>query len=69
MHDVVEWVIHNVWSPMPQKFKRPPGTSKNKPCSKTKQELLGLKRKNTSSICGVAGTIGVHVEIDLKNFN
>ncbi|KAH0692727.1 hypothetical protein KY285_019824 [Solanum tuberosum] len=56
--DVAEWVVpeyimyDEVRLP---KFKRPPGRPKNKPRSKTKRELLGLKGKHTCSTCGVAG--------------
>ncbi|KAG5587481.1 hypothetical protein H5410_047915 [Solanum commersonii] len=58
LSDVAEWVIpeyimyDEVRSP---NFKRPPGRPKNKPRSKTKRELLGLKGKHTCSTCGVAG--------------
>ncbi|KAG5587484.1 hypothetical protein H5410_047918 [Solanum commersonii] len=58
LSDVAEWMIpeyimyDEVRSP---NFKRPPGRPKNKPRSKTKRELLGLKGKHTCSTCGVAG--------------
>jgi len=56
--DVAEWVIpeYIMYDEVrPPKFKRPPGRPKNKPRSKTKRELLGLKGKHTCSTCGVAG--------------
>ncbi|WMV58102.1 hypothetical protein MTR67_051487 [Solanum verrucosum] len=56
--DVAEWVIPEYImydEVQPPKFKRPPGRPKNKPRSKTKRELLGLKGKHTCSTCGVAG--------------
>ncbi|KAH0738409.1 hypothetical protein KY290_037114 [Solanum tuberosum] len=56
--DVAEWVIpeYIMYDEVrPLKFKRPPGRPKNKPRSKTKRELLGLKGKHTCSTCGVVG--------------
>ncbi|XP_069152024.1 uncharacterized protein [Solanum lycopersicum] len=38
----------------PPKFKRPPERPKNKPRSKTKRKLLGLKGKHTCSTSGFA---------------
>ncbi|KAG5598404.1 hypothetical protein H5410_029774 [Solanum commersonii] len=55
--DVAEWVIpkYIMYDKVrPPKFKRPPGRPKNKPRSKTKRELIGLKGKHTCSTCGVA---------------
>ncbi|KAH0661269.1 hypothetical protein KY284_026200 [Solanum tuberosum] len=56
--DIAKWVIpaYIMYDEVrPPKFKRPPGRPKNKPRSKTKRELLGLKGKHTCSTCGVAG--------------
>ncbi|WMV19850.1 hypothetical protein MTR67_013235 [Solanum verrucosum] len=56
--DVAEWVIpeYIMYDEVrPPKFKRPLGRPKNKPRSKTKRELLGLKGKHMCSTCGVAG--------------
>ncbi|XP_015073237.1 uncharacterized protein LOC107017584 [Solanum pennellii] len=53
-----EWVIPEAImydEVRPPKFKRPPERPKNKPRSKTKHELLGLKGKHTCSTCGFAG--------------
>ncbi|XP_069143571.1 uncharacterized protein [Solanum lycopersicum] len=53
-----EWVIPEAImydEVRPPKFKRPPGRPKNKPRSKTKRELLGLRGKYTCSTCEFAG--------------
>ncbi|XP_015166994.1 uncharacterized protein [Solanum tuberosum] len=56
--DVAEWVIPEYimyGEVRPLKFKRPPGRPKERPCTKTTRELLGLKGKHTCSTCEVAG--------------
>ncbi|KAH0644976.1 hypothetical protein KY284_032860 [Solanum tuberosum] len=70
--DVAEWVIPEYimyGEVRPLKFKRPPGRPKEKPCTKTTRELLGLKGSIHVAHVKLQVTIGIHVETGLKKFN